>query len=163
MKKDYLKDEGNALRVQKHQLNNIENKLSEIDTLLSQIENSQEEMRKDNDKYLLNEEYTTSNIDISDEEYKDSYNEIEKELALLASVKTSEVTQIQELDSIKFDENTTWDKYTELIKDYGFKHNLNLQEDPFKHLMTKSQQVELQKESKMNLHLKMLIAINTII
>ena len=30
MKKDYLKNEGNALKVQKHQLNESENKLSEI-------------------------------------------------------------------------------------------------------------------------------------
>jgi len=154
MKKDYLKDEGNALRVQKHQLDNGENKLSEIDALLSQIENSQKEMAEDNNQYLSNEEYTTSSIDISDDEYKDSYNDIERELALLASIKTSEVTQIQELDSIKFDENTTWDEYTDLVEDYGFKHNLNLQEDPFKHLMTKSQQVALQKRIKDDFTLK---------
>ena len=31
MNKDYLKNEGNALKVQKHQLNQSENKLAEID------------------------------------------------------------------------------------------------------------------------------------
>ena len=39
MKKDYLNDEGNALKVQKHQLNNTEDKLSEIDSILSGIQN----------------------------------------------------------------------------------------------------------------------------
>ncbi len=154
MKKDYLKDEGNTLRVQKHQLDNSENKLSEIDALLSQIENSQKEMAEDNNRYLSNEEYTTSSIDISDDEYDESNDEIERELALLASIKKPEITQIQELDSIDFDENTTWDEYTDLVEDYGFKHNLNLQEDPFKHLMTKSQQVALQKRIKDDFTLK---------
>ena len=37
MNKDYLKDEGNALRVQKHQLTQSENKLAEIDNILSII------------------------------------------------------------------------------------------------------------------------------
>jgi len=83
-----------------------------------------------------------------------SYDEIDRELALLASIKKPEITQIQELDSIKFDENTTWDKYTDLVEDYGFKHNLNLKEDPFKHLMTKSQQVALQKRIKDDFTLK---------
>jgi len=41
MKKNYLKDEGDALRIQKHQLNNTENKLSEIDNILSTIQNEQ--------------------------------------------------------------------------------------------------------------------------
>ena len=41
MKQDYLKDEGNALRVQKHQLNNTDDKLSEIDSLLSNIQKEQ--------------------------------------------------------------------------------------------------------------------------
>ncbi len=145
MKKDYFKGEGNALRVQKHQLNNTENKLSEVDALLSQIENSQKEMTEDNNKYLSNEEYTSSSIYISDDEYDESLDEIERELSLLTSIEKHEVTQIQELDSIKFDENITWDKYSDLVKDYGFKHNIDLNEDPFKHLMTKSQQIELQK------------------
>ena len=41
MKKDYLKDEANAIRVQKHQLNNTEDKLSEIDRILSGIQKDQ--------------------------------------------------------------------------------------------------------------------------
>ena len=41
MKKDYLKDEANVLRVQKHQLNNAEDKISEIDSILLTIQNEQ--------------------------------------------------------------------------------------------------------------------------
>jgi len=41
MKNDYLKDEANALRVQKHQLNNTEDKLSEIDSILSGMQKEQ--------------------------------------------------------------------------------------------------------------------------
>lgn len=42
MKKDYLKNEGNALKVQKHQLSQSENKLSEINDILSNMQSKQE-------------------------------------------------------------------------------------------------------------------------
>ena len=37
MNKDYLQNEGNALKVQKYQLNQSESKLAEIDNILSNI------------------------------------------------------------------------------------------------------------------------------
>jgi len=154
MKKDYLKDAGNALRVQNHQLNNGENKLTEIDALLSQIENSQKKMAEDNKKYLSNEEYTTSSIDISDDEYEESYDDIERELALMSSSQIQGATQVQELDSMEFDENTSWEEYNDLVEGYAFKHNLNLQEDPFAKLMTKSQKIALEKRIKEDFTLK---------
>ena len=44
MKKDYLKDEANVLRVQKHQLNNAENEISEIDSILLTIQSEQNDI-----------------------------------------------------------------------------------------------------------------------
>jgi len=152
MKKDYLKNEGNALRVQKHQLNNAENKLSEIDTILIQLEQQQVKIAQNNKLYLDNQ--NLYGVEITEDEYQESLEEIKKELLSLSKNYKKEILEVQELDNIKIDNNTSWDEYIDLVEEYGFKHNLNLQEDPFKNLMTKSQQVELQKRIKEEFTLK---------
>jgi len=154
MKKNYLKDEANALRVQKHQLNNIENKLSEVDAILLQIERTQKAMSIDNQRYLDNDEYSTTTFDISNDDFLESANEIERELALLSIENKKEVSLIEEIDTIQINDNGDWNEYINFVENYGFKHNLNLEEDPFKHLMTKSQQIELQKRIKEEFTLK---------
>ena len=57
MKKDYLKDEANVLRVQKHQLNNTENKIFEIDSILLNIQSKEwkkPDSRLNKEKYSPN-------------------------------------------------------------------------------------------------------------
>ncbi len=154
MKTDYLKDEGNALRVQKHQLNNTENKISEIDNILSDLQNEQ----SSNDEILddlLDSMGTllddTSTI-ISDDIITENILIIENELN--TNIIKEEITLVSEIDKIDIGDDTNWDEYSNLVKDYGFKHNLNLNEDPFKHLMTKSQQAELQKRIRDEFTLK---------
>jgi len=154
MKKDYLKNEGNALRVQKHQLNNTDDKLSEIDKILFDLKQEQEKMKLENEKILKNKEYSTTIFHITEDEYLESKREMDIELALMSKNRDNNVKTIEELNFIKIDDNTNWDDYLSSIEDYGFKHNLDLKEDPFKHLMTKSQQVELQKRIKEEFTLK---------
>ena len=154
MRKDYLKDEGNALRVQKHQLNNTEDKISEIDSILSGL---QKEHSSNNDVLddLLNSMDTllqNTSSTVSSEIVDKNITIIEDELNI--GIKTENVTLISEIDKINISENTNWEEYSDLVNDYGFKHNLDLNEDPFKHLMTKSQQVELQKRIKDEFTLK---------
>lgn len=64
------------------------------------------------------------------------------------------MTIVDELDKVNFDDNMPWEEYMSSIETYGFKHNLDLKDDPFKSLMTKSQQVELQKRIKDEFTLK---------
>lgn len=154
MKQDYLKDEGNALKVQKHQLNNTEDKLSEIDSLLSSIQKEQSSNDESLDdmiasmERLLQNSSSTVSIETIDENIVIIENELNSNLNI------QEVTLVSEIDNIKIDKNSSWEEYTKLVEDYGFKHNLNLKEDPFKHLMTKSQQIELQKQIKNDFTLK---------
>jgi len=145
MKKDYLKDEGNALRVQKHQVNNTEEKLSEIDSILSGMKKDQninnnilDNMLNDMDALLK----SNSTI-VSDEAIAENMTSIENELNINGENKSNSL--VLEIENIKIDDNASWNEYVDIVEDYGFKNNLNLKEDPFKHLMTKSQQVELQK------------------
>jgi len=154
MKKDYLKDEGNALRVQKYQLNNTQNKISEIDDILSGLQKEQKSNDDELDNMLSNMESLlqddfiiypintiTGNVEL-----------IENELN--SNDEDTKITLVSEINNIHMAENISWDDYKDLVEDYGFKNNLNLTEDPFKHLMTKSQQVELQKRIKEEFTLK---------
>lgn len=154
MKKDYLKDEGNALRVQKHQLNNAENKLSEIDNILSGLQKEQSSNDDLLDKMLNDMENLLENntVKVSDEILENNVSIIENELNTFTDSKNT--AYVSEIKNIKVEDNISWEEYINLVQDYGFKNNLNLEDDPFKHLMTKSQQVELQKRIKEDFTLK---------
>ena len=154
MKQDYLKDAGNALRVQKHQLNNTDDNLSEIDNILSGLQKEQSRNNEFLDDMLNNMESLLKNNSsiVSSEAINGSVTLIENELN--NNINNENISLVSEIDHIKLDKNSTWNEYTDLVEDYGFKNNLNLKEDPFKHLMTKSQQVELQKRIKDDFTLK---------
>ena len=151
MKKDYLKDEANVLRVQKHQLNNAENKISEIDSILLNIQSEQ----KNNDSSLDNMIDEMEKL-LQDNEIKIVNNEISEIDAILLNmqleneIKSTDrnISTIKELDTVNFNENMSWDDYFKSIEEYSFRNNIDLKEDPFKHIMTISQQVELQKKIK---------------
>lgn len=145
MKKDYFKSEGNALKAQKHQLKQSENKISEIDSVLTKISKEQEDdigklksTISEMDELLKNSPFKPS-----EEDFEVGQKELKNALKTINIKK--DIVGIEELDSIKLDEDASWDEYLDSINDYGFRNNLNLQEDPFKSLMTKTQQIELQK------------------
>ena len=156
MGKDYLKDEANVLRVQQHQLKNANNKISEIDNILQNIQKEQ----KSNDILLDSmledmEELLSTQDNIKSNEFSEIDTilfslHIEKE----TSNSLRDVKLVEEIESINFDENMSWDEYFNSIKDYAFLNNLELKEDPFKHIMTKSQEIELQKRIKEEFSLK---------
>jgi len=151
MKKDYLNDEANILIVQKHQLNSAENKISEIDSILLSIQKEQ----KDND-FLLDNMIDEMGKLLQDNEIKIIDNEISDIDAILLNMQIENeiksidknISTIEELNVVDFNENMSWEEYFNSIKDYAFLNNLDLKEDPFKHIMTKSQQVELEKRIK---------------
>ena len=149
MSEDF-RDQGNALRVQKHQLNNTEDKLSEIDMILSGIQQEQES----NDA-LLDESLATMEGLLAESKFtgdlEDSLLAVEAELN---SGLGMSVELVSEVDNVELNDDMSDDEYTRTIEEYGIKHNLNLEEDPFKSLMTKSQQVELQKRIKDEFTLK---------
>ncbi len=137
MKKSFLKDEGNALRVQKHQLNNTLDKMSEVESALLRLQEDQESMLEEMEAMLKN-----SSTDVSEVTAED-IAEMEAELNAMDGDFSDLV--VSEVDDIKLEHNSSWDEYVHLVEDYGVKNNLNLKEDPFNYLMTKSQRIELQK------------------
>ena len=152
-KKDYLKNEGNALRVQKHQLNNADDKLHEMDNKLSSVHIDQDSNKNVLDSLLNDMDALLKNSSaVSSEAIDKNLSSIESELEVNNS--NQNIPIVSDIEHIKIDHDSSWDEYIDLVEDYGFRNNLNLKEDPFKHLMTKSQQVELQKRIKDDFTLK---------
>jgi len=154
MKKDDLRNEGNALRIQKYQLNETENKLSEIDSILSNIQHEQS-ANDDILDDLLSDMKTllaTNNTNVNDEIVQTNLQSLEEELQI--ETKDMNVSLVSKIDKISINENLNWEDYVKFINNYSIKHNINLKDDPFKHLMTKSQQIELQKRIKEEFTLK---------
>ncbi len=153
-KKPYKKDEGNALKVQKHQLKEADDKVSEIDSLLSSILNEQSDSDRLLDSMVAEMEGLVSDTtaEVSQTVFNETLESIEKDLNSAGSNVTIPI--VSKIDHIELDDDSSWSDYLNMIEDYGFKNNLNLKEDPFQHLMTKSQQVELQKRIKDDFTLK---------
>ena len=150
MKKDYLDDEANALIIQQHQLKNTNNKISEIDNILQNMQKEQKDddilldsMIKDMNELLLTQDTIESN-ELSEIDAILFSLKIEEEL----TISLRDVKLVEEIENINFDENMSWEEYFNSIKDYAFLNNLDLKEDPFKHIMSKSQEIELQKRIK---------------
>ncbi|WP_141052316.1 hypothetical protein [Aliarcobacter cryaerophilus] len=153
-KNNYLKDEGNALRVQKHQISNSENKLTEIDNILNILENEQKNSSKSLDSMIAS---MTNLLESTGVDYESM--DIEEELVhintkLNIDVNSSNVKIVSEIEGIKYKEELDWNEYIDYVYEYGKKHNINLEEDPFKHIMSVSQQIELQKRIKEEFTLK---------
>ncbi len=130
-------EKASALVVQKHQLNQTEDKLSQINTNISNIDDEQKINNKQLDGMLLDMEKLLNSKDKI--VYKESNN--------LPTVDKSDskIEYISKLDKIDIDENSTWEEYMNSIKEYAFMQNINLEEDPFEKLMTTSQRMELEK------------------
>lgn len=154
MNQDYLKKEGNVLKVHKHQLDETENKLSEIDAILSGMQKEQDTNNDSLDSMLDDMENLLSmeTSQITEDSLAENIVLIENELNI--TIDSENLPIVEELDKVNFDDNTSWEEYLNSIEEYSFKHNLDLTEDPFKSLMTKSQQVELQKRIKEEFTLK---------
>jgi len=147
MKEDFLKNAANALKVQKHQLDSAEYKLSEIDNVLSDLE---KEQYKDNEILdNLIDDMETLLSKVSAPEQQD--NNFDQMVSLIEdSLKTNQKDNydyplLSSLDAINIKSGDTWADYMNSVAIYAKEHDINLKEDPFKDLMTKSQRLAIQK------------------
>ena len=145
MKEKHLVDEANAVIVQKHQVSTVTNKLNEINNNLDDIKKSQSESDVLLDELmgqmqeLLENTDENSMIDLNLET-------VEKELN--CEPICAKITTIDPLEQIDFSKSMSWLDYLNSVDEYAKKYNLNLANDPFKNLMSKSQILELQKRIK---------------
>jgi len=142
--KEALENGVKVLNIQKHQLNDTTNKIDEMKNLLSDIENEQNNNDEILDMLLNDMENLLNNEDliVTEERIEEEINLLNKDLN---NIDVKSTRQISEIDFIKIDENVSWNEYLQLVDNFATKHNINLNDDPFKELMPLSQQKEIYK------------------
>ncbi|MCY4304179.1 MAG: hypothetical protein OXC62_05275 [Aestuariivita sp.] len=139
-----------AVTVQKHLIEQSEEKVHGIKSALTSIK-----QRQENNLSLLDNMITEidSIIDSSQNEGRDHYSllDISQELDDLSqSAKELYYTDndprlLSSLDTINFRKNMNWSEYQKSFEDYAGQNNINLKSDPFETLMSKNQRIEIKK------------------
>ncbi|MBD5168227.1 MAG: hypothetical protein HDT11_04965 [Helicobacter sp.] len=150
MDKNFLKNESNALLAQKHQVQIAEAKLAEINNALDLLHGQQSSHKEMLDKLmldmdtLLEEVGYDENCALSEQEEQEYLVALQAELDSMPS-EVENVRLIDELDIMEFDETMSFDDYVASFEAYAQRNGLDLTRDPFDSLMSKTQQIELQK------------------
>lgn len=136
-----------AMLVQKHQLNQAESKISEIDRVLLELGSSQSVNSSELDRMLLDmEALLAENNNVPDfNEYTKNYEAISNQLTENFVEERKVISKLSIIESIEANNNTTWDEYSELVEEYAFKNQIDLINDPFSRLMSRSQKIDLEK------------------
>lgn len=134
--------------VQKHQLDNSESKMSELDAALNTLEQNQTYNNNALDQALaeldglLGEEGIDSKVAVT----VDITNELDD---LLQSVEQARiqpcVPYLSTLDLLEFNDDMSWEEYQYYVEKYALRNAVDLDADPFKTLMSPMQRIELEK------------------
>lgn len=140
-----------AMLVQKHQLDQSENKLSELDTVLNALQQNQQSNNDVLDQALadldmmldsqgLNSKLT-ENIDITQE-----LRDLDSSIALSQFKPT--IAPVTLLDILCFNKDMSWVQYQRAVEQYSLSNHIDLSSDPFTTLMSPIQRIELEKRIK---------------
>ncbi|MDX1751491.1 MAG: hypothetical protein R3271_14385 [Methylophaga sp.] len=140
-----------AMLVQKHQLAQSENKISELDSVLNALQQSQGCNNNDLDQALadLDGLLEVKGIDKEETALVDVSLELQVLSQLIESSQSqSKIPLVSTLDMLEFRDNMSWTDYQRSVEQYASKNNVDLSADPFKTLMSPIQRIELEKRIK---------------
>lgn len=153
---NYLKEEATSLVVQNEQLKKSNSKISEIESILENIEKEQNsnDILLDNLNKDMEKLFSVYNISKDFEPTKIELALLDIELENLYPTEDENIKFVEKIENINFSEDMNWEEYFNSIKEYAFFNSINLSEDPFRNIMSKTQQLELQKRIKEEFTLK---------
>lgn len=130
------RDEANALRVQKHMQDQTQKKLTEIENGVDELQTSVDDNISRLQAMMSGLRGETSNP---------ANGDLEAAANLLSDSPDYESNreEIEQLDVIEPSDN--WESYLSEVEVYAKKHQLNLTEDPFTHILTESQRIQIEK------------------
>ena len=151
-------EQTSAMLVQKHQLEQSEDKLSELDAALSILQQSQEANDSALDRMLNDMQGILSNcgIEFDPNENEDSFISLEVEEYVSNTFEQIEpvVDEISVIQGIDFNRDIDWQQYMFSVESYSKNNGIDLTVDPFKTLMTPTQRVAFEKRVKDEFSLK---------
>ena len=139
-----LSKQGNALKIQMNQLDKGGDKLAEIDSILADLDKKQDKNFEETQDLISQMKDMLGSYDST---YTPSEDEISKfRNELMSSYVGNEGDVVSTVDHIALEQMSDWDSYMELVEEYGSRNHIDLSDDPFSSLMSRSQIVELQKK-----------------
>lgn len=151
-------EQTSAMLVQKHQLEQSEDKLSELDAALSILQQSQETNDSALARMLNDMQGILSNcgIEFDPNENEDSFISLEVDEYVSNTFEQIEpvVDEISVIQGIDFNRDVDWQQYMSSVESYSKNNGIDLTVDPFKTLMTPTQRVAFEKRVKDEFSLK---------
>lgn len=145
--KEKFQDQGNALIIQKHQMDSAQRHLGDLQGALEFMEGELESNDEILDQLIAQGEAALHNAEIVIEVEGDG---ILVESDLYFNVAQSEVSyrQVDALDYINTVGFCDWQEYLAQVESYANRQGVRLNDDPFRSLMTATQRIELEKRIK---------------
>lgn len=140
-----------AMLVQKHQLDQSESKIGELDAALNALQQSQESNNNALDQALadLDSMLGAQGIDTTTAAEVDVFQELQElSQAIEAGPSQSKIAQVSILDTLEFSDDMNWSDYQYSLGEYASRNNVDLSADPFNALMSPIQRIELKKRIK---------------
>lgn len=140
-----------AMLVQKHQLDQSENKLSELDAALNALQQNQQSNNDAIDLALADLDMMLDNQGINSQLAEDldiTQELFELESSVVQSHAKLTTVPVALLDTLDFNENMDWAQYQQSVEQYALNNHVDLSADPFTTLMSPIQRIELEKRIK---------------
>ena len=142
MKKNISNEElinaANAIKVQRHQGDKVLKRLSELETDIDELNKKNEENNNQLDDLLKTAEGLT---EINGVKYDDISFQDKLRGKVLVEIEKDEYNEVKierykKLDSVKIEGGMSWEQYLYRIENYGERHLINLNNDPFEDLLS---------------------------
>ena len=140
-----------AMLVQKHQLEQSESKLSELDAALNALKQKQKSNNDALDLALTDLDIMLDNQGVNAKLAEDidiTQELLELESSITQSHAKPTMVPVALLDTLDFNKNMDWTQYQQSLEQYALKNHVDLSADPFTTLMSPIQRIELEKRIK---------------
>lgn len=144
-------EHASAMLVQKHQLDQSESKLSELDAVLNALQQNQRSNNDALDLALADLDIMLDNQGLNSQLAEDidiTQELFELESSIVQSHAKPTIVPVSLLDTLDFNENMNWAQYQQSVEQYALNNHFDLSADPFTTLMSPIQRIELEKRIK---------------
>lgn len=137
------KDAGNALRVQQHQQRATQRKLGEVEANTKQLKQDALSNMDELDA-LMSEFEELTQSELSAEQQSEA---TEQMLDVFDSELEHDTPEpnIDTIDTFDVDDSGDWSVFMKQVEGYAERNDIDLTEDPFKHIMSPRQRIEIEK------------------
>lgn len=145
-----------ALLVQKHQLDQSESQLADLDAALEALNALQTDADAALDEMILAMDDVLEHAGITFDAHSNPAlsSEFNDYLESDLTPSSSSIRKLSMIETIAFSRDTDWETYSQSVTHYAHQHNIDVMVDPFSALMSTSQRIALEKRIQDDFTLK---------